>query len=370
MPLRETEWESVTTWLERYLLNVVDPYTQLAPYFDEEFIAALPLGNISSHNARVLVSASRRDIQRQVKLIEVVTTIDEIRVRPEFGEAAEFLHRLREDARIHATQDPFGTRLLKGGTEAFIDREDLRETLRRFVVDPEKSVLLVDGEPDSGRSYTYHFLCHVGQHRGFRPARVTLSRTSTPRQVLQRLAGFVTDPQAGTQPFPSSALNDPLLSLDDAVHWVVGLATSSDLHFWLVLDECDKLDPHSDVWDLIGQLALAIYEHAAVHGDRAPRLVLLGYGRAMPKLPNDVQSSLCWDTARIVEPDDLRRFFDQLFHESRPARLDDADPAEIDGFVEEAVTEVLHAAQDDDGESYMRRLCTATEKAIDVYRSF
>ncbi|MGG2464572.1 hypothetical protein ACO0M4_33245 [Streptomyces sp. RGM 3693] len=370
--MSETEWELVTMWLERYLLNTVDPHTQLVQYgFSEEFIGALPLTHVSGDNARSLVYASRRTIQRQVKLVEVVSTIDELVVRPEIRRAREFLSRLREDARVHATQDTFRTCVLKGGTEAFIDREDLRETLRRFLADPEKSVLLVDGEPDSGRSYTYHFLRHVGQHNGFRPARVTLSRTSTARQVLARLAEFVTDAHSGTQPFDPTALNDPLPSLSDAVHWVVGRATAADERYWLVLDECDKLDPHSDVWDFIGQLALAIYEHAAIRGDQAPRLVLLGYGRAMRQLPYDLRGSLCWDTARIVEPQDLHSFFDQLFREAPPARLDDADPAEISGLVEEAVTEVLHAAhaRDDDGESYMRRVCTATEKAIHVFRS-
>ncbi|UQA90933.1 hypothetical protein [Streptomyces halobius] len=61
---------------------------------------------------------------------------------------------MREDDRVHVSQDSFRTCVFKNGTEVFIDRQDLR--LRGFVMDPEKSVLLADGEPGSGRSHTNH----------------------------------------------------------------------------------------------------------------------------------------------------------------------------------------------------------------------
>ncbi|WP_405411549.1 hypothetical protein [Streptomyces decoyicus] len=75
------------------------------------------------------------------------------------------------------------------------------------------------------------------------------------------------------------------------------------------------------MWDFIGQLATAIYEHAAVRRYQAPRLVLLGYGRSMRQLPYDLRGNLSWDTARIVEPGDLRHFFEQVFHEAPPEIL-------------------------------------------------
>ncbi|MEV0374702.1 hypothetical protein AB0I10_33790 [Streptomyces sp. NPDC050636] len=376
MPLAETEWDLVTIWVREYLLDTTDPHTQLAQYgFPEEFVGALPLTSVSAENARALVQASRKDIERQLKLVEAVTAIDRLAVLPEIAKAREFLERLREDRRTHASQDNFRTCVLKNGTEVFIDRQDLRETLRQFVADPEKSVLLVDGDPGSGRSYTYNLIRHIGQHSGFRPARVTLSRTATAEKVIRRLAEFVADPRAGVSPLNPTELNDLLPSIDDAVHWVVGRATAFEERFWLVLDECDKLDPSSDVWDFIGQFALAIYEHAAVRGDQAPRLVLLGYGPAMRQLPYDLRGSMCWDTARIAEPADLRHFFDQYFHESPPKILGTGKPEEssIAELVDVAVEEVLRAAQADGngngGESYMRKVCTAAEGAIRVYRS-
>ncbi|WP_274563506.1 hypothetical protein [Streptomyces spiramyceticus] len=374
MPLAETEWDLVTMWVREYLLDTVDPHNQLSQYgFSAEFIGSLRLTAVSSENARALVQASRKDIRRQMELLDAVATIERLSVLPDIAKALEFRDRLREDYRAHTSQDNFRTCVLKNGTEVFIDRQNLRETLRQFVDDPEKSVLLVDGDPDSGRSYTYNLIRHIGQHSGFRPARVTLSRTSTADKVVRRLAEFVADPRSDIPSVNPTGLNDPLPSLDDAVHQVVRRATAAEDTFWLVLDECDRLDPSSDVWDFIGQLALAIYEHAAVRGDQAPRLVLLGYGPTMRQLPYDLRGSLSRDTARIAEPDDLRSFFDQYFHESPPRSLGTGQPEEasIAELVDAAVEEVLKAAQaeGDSGESYMRRICTAAEGAIRVYRS-
>ncbi|MGW6454948.1 hypothetical protein ACWF94_03325 [Streptomyces sp. NPDC055078] len=411
MPLAETEWDLVTLWVREYLLDTTDPHGRLMEYgFPSEFVSALRLTNVSTENARSLVQASRKDIGRQLKLVETLAAVDRLAVLPEVSKAVEFQNRLREDFRAHASQDNFQTCVLKNGTEVFIDRQDLRRTLRRFVEDPEKTVLMVDGDPGSGRSYTYNLIRHIGQHHGFRPARVTLSQTSTADKVVRRLADFVVDPRAGVPPLNPTDLNDLLPSIDDAVHWVVSRATAVEDRFWLVLDECDRLDPSSDVWDFIGQLALAIYEHNAVRGDQAPRLVLLGYGPEMRQLPYDLRGSVCWDTARVAEPDDLRSFFDQYFHESPPEFLDterakepqeptgsggpdgikeikgtEAAPMEpvesmepvapvesvIDEFVDAAVREVLRAtAADSRADSgYMRRICTAAEGAVRVYRT-
>lgn len=373
MPLTETEWDLVTTWVQSYLLDTTDPHAQLAQYgFPPEFIGALPLTTVSTDNARALVHDSRTDILRQLRLVEALTTIDRLAVLPDIVKAKEFLERLREDFRVHVARDNFRTCVLKNGTEAFIDRQGLRETLRRFIADPDKFILLVDGEPDSGRSYTYNFLRHIGQHSGFRPVRVTLSRTSTAAKVVRRLADFVADPAAGASPLNPTDLNDPLPSNEEAAHWVAGRATAIDERLWLVLDECDKLDPSSDVWDFIGQLATAIYEHAAVRGDQAPRLVLLGYGRSMRQLPYDLRGNVCWDTARAAEPNDLRAFFEQAFREAPPKSFGSGGPPEtsIAELVDVAVEEVLHACSTrEEGESYMRRVCTATEGAIRVYQS-
>lgn len=367
MPLTDTEWGLVTTWVRDYFLDTLDPRDKLAQYgFPPAFIGDLPLTNKSGENAIVLVQATSKDIPLQRRLLEVLVSLDELRSLPAGAEAERFQARLLEDEEAHSsTQDHFLTSVLKNGTEVFIDRADLRKSLREFLADPEKTVLVVDGAPDSGRSYSYNLIRHLGQHYGFRPVRVTLSRTATADKVIRRLAEFVEDPRAGIAPLNPTQLNDHLPSIDDAVHQVVRRATAVDEQFWLVLDECDKLDANSDVWDCIGQLALAIYEHTPVREEAVPRLVLLGYAPTMRQLPYDVRKNECRDTARVAGPDDLRSFFRQFFAESPSS----PDEAEIAKLVEVAVPAVLDAAQTPGGDSYMRKICTAAEGAVRAYRS-
>ncbi|MFF2576393.1 AAA family ATPase [Streptomyces goshikiensis] len=368
MPLTDTEWGLVTTWVRDYFLDTLDPRERLTQSdFSPEFIGDLPLTNKSGPNAVTLVHAARRDIGLQCHLLGALVDLDELSVLEAGAEARRFLDRLLEDARVHSsTQDHFLATVLRNGTEVFIDRAELRKRLREFLADPEQTVLVVDGEPDSGRSYTYSLLRYLGQHCGFRPVRVTLSRTSTADQVVRRLAEFVGDPGAGSGPYDPSRLNDRLPSVEDAVHRIVSRATTADEQFWLVLDECDLLDAGSDVWDCIGQLALAIYDRTAKPGETLPRLVLLGYP-TQRQLPYYVRKNVCRDTARAVGPEDLRGFFRAFFQET-PAPAPAAGAPAPGELVEVAVPAILDAARGPGDDSYMRKLCTACEQTVRLYR--
>ncbi|WP_051877171.1 hypothetical protein [Streptomyces natalensis] len=372
MPLNEEEWGLVREWIRDYLLNDPHPHLVLERYdFSPDFIGSLALGAVPEENARSLIHASRRSIEEQMKLVEVLVSL--LSPLPAVEKAKNFLKRLLADWELRVKirgkeRDMFQMSVF--GDEVFIGRSELRETLRRFLSGSDKFVLLVDGVANSGRSYTYTFLRHLGQQSGFRPARVTLSPTSTADKVVRRLAGYTDDPTGRLPPLNLAELNDLLPSLDDAAHWVVRRAAALDQPLWLVLDECDMLERSSDVWDLIGELGLAIYEQ--VCGDRSPRLVLLGYGPTMHQLPDDLRVNQCQDTARVVDPRDLHGFFDQYFHESPPAWLGEGPAAEeqITELVRLAVDEVLRFANAPGGEeSYMRRICRAAEGAVRVYQS-
>ncbi|MEV5973416.1 trypsin-like peptidase domain-containing protein [Streptomyces sp. NPDC051921] len=377
MPLTETEWGLVTSWVRDHLLDDPDPRTRLLrTALTTDFVADLPLTPDRDANARLIVGAARKDIAHQRRLLDALArldALDRLDAADAVGRGMEvraLLGRLREDEQARlAALDPFEAVVLRHGTEVFIDRAELRGTLRRFVTDPELSVLVVDGEPDSGRSYTYRLIRHLGQHTGFRPVRVTLSRTSTAARLVGRLAEFVSGPETDGFPLNPTQLNDPLPSLDDAVHRIVRRATAAEDRFWLVLDECDALDPNSDVWDCIGKLALAIYEHTPVREETVPRLVLLGYATATHQLPYDIRKSECRDTARPAGPDELRDFFTRFFAGTAAMTGGPADPPPP-GLVETTVTEVLRAVEAaDPADSHMRRVCTAVEEAVRLHQS-
>lgn len=228
-------------------------------------------------------------------------------------------------------------------------------------------MLIVDGPPDSGRSYTYELIRHLGQHLDFRPVRVTLSRTSTAARLMERLAAFVAGTEADGFPLNPTRLNDPLPSIDDAAHRIVARASASEDRFWLVLDDCDRVDPHSDVWDAIGILARAIYEHTPARVETVPRLVLLGYAATMRQLPYEIRKNECRDTTRLADEDDLRSFFREFFTDTAASPGQEAAVREL---TETAVTEVLRAVDSpSNGDSYMRRLCTAAEDVVRLHRA-
>ncbi|WP_405859486.1 trypsin-like peptidase domain-containing protein [Streptomyces sp. NBC_00090] len=380
MPLTETEWGLVASWVRAHLLDTSEPRERLLRAgLPADFVQDLPLTPDPDRNSLLVVEAARRDIAHQRRLLAVLSgldalaAIDDPHVFEQGAEARNLLTRLREDERLRRSpQDPFLSTLLKHGTEAFLDRAELREKLRGFLADPEQTVLVVDGPPDSGRSYTYELIRHLGQHRGFRPVRVTLSRTSTAAGLMKRLAAFVAGPDAADEvSLNPTRLNDPLPCFEDAAHRIVGRATAAEERFWIVLDDCDRLDPNSDVWDCIGVLARAIYEHTPVRKETVPRLVLLGYSTAMRQLPYEVRKNECRDTTRPVDGDDLRAFFEEFFGEFVAVTRDPPDQEIVRELTETAVTEVLRAAdRPGSEESYMRRVCTAVEDVVRLHRAF
>ncbi|MFK0254032.1 AAA family ATPase [Streptomyces sp. NPDC090445] len=367
MPLRDTEWILVIDWVRDHLLDTPDPHNRLTGCgFSEKFVGSLELTAMAQVNAENLVRAVRATIDAQVFLLGVLATRATLAPLPDVAKAKEFLARLEEDRRVHVSdRDPFLAGLLRSGAEVFVDRQDLRERLREFLADPDMTVLAVDGEPDSGRSYTYNLIRYLGQHCGFRPVRITLTQTTTAAQVIRRLAGYVMDRRDPVPPLSGAQLNDPQSWMDDAVHEVVVRATRVPERLWFVLDDCDRLDAHSDVWDCIGRLAQAVFDSAPGPDEAVPRLVLLGYGPTMPQLPYDVRKNVCQDTARTAGPDDVEAFFRQFFTD--PPAADDDD--ELSALVGLAATAVLDAARAPGEGSYMRRLCEAAETTVRTHRS-
>ncbi|MCB5183036.1 AAA family ATPase, partial [Streptomyces antimicrobicus] len=375
MSLTDTEWDLVTEWARDHLLLTTEPGPRLRQWFDAEFVGRLPLGPRAGENAVALVEAVRNEgVGLQLVLLQALSGQDSLTSLPAGSMVQRFERELAEAARLdRSPEDHFLTTVLKNGAEVFLDRADLRRSIREFIEDPDKTVLVVDGEPDSGRSYTYSFIRHLGAHCGFRPVRVTLERTSTAQEVVQRLAEYVADPHpAGSRisPLNPTQLNDPLPSLGNAVHRIVSQATAATEQFWLVLDECDKLDATSDVWDCIGKLALAVYEHTPVRRRSAPRLVLLGYSPTVRQLPYEVGKNEVRDTARIAGPEDLQKFFREFFAATPPpGGQAPAGPEQVEALVGAVLPAVLEASRGPGPDCYMRKVCTAAEETVRLYRS-
>ncbi|WP_284581178.1 hypothetical protein [Streptomyces sp. 2P-4] len=364
MPLTDTEWGVVTAWVRDYLLDTPDPHDRLRQAgYPPAFIGSLSLTAKAGDNAAALVRAVRQSITAQLFLLDVLLTLDEL--TSQFQPQVLALRvRIADDERVHVSdQDHFRAGVLRNGAEVFIDRAQLRERLREFLADPEKTVLVVDGEPDSGRSYSYSLIRYLGQHCGFRPVRVTLTHTTTAARLIRQIAARL-NPEAEPPQLNPTPLNDPLSAHEWAVQQIVTRATAAPEAFWIILDECDRLASTSDAWDAIGQLAQALFEHGPEPEGTAPRLVLLGYPGTMPQLPYEIRKTVCRDTARILGRDDVDDFFRTYFTQAP------VPPAEALRLAAASAAAVWGAAQAPaSGDSLMRRLCTAAETAVGAWRS-
>ncbi|MFE5907819.1 AAA family ATPase [Streptomyces wedmorensis] len=377
MPLTEPQWDIVIEWVGSYLLDNIDPHAALrAIGFDEAFIKSVSLTGKSGENAVGVVTAITRGkpkVRHQFRLVDGLIRQTEVGVLADTASLAiEFRDVLQKDLEHTSSEDShYRSTVLEGGAEVFMDRTELRRSARRLVDDPRTMVLLVDGAPNSGRSYTFSYIRHLSRHCEFTPVRVVLSRTSTAAEVLQQLATWVapetSDHRTGLASLNTTQLNDPQARLQNDANSVVRWATASEERFWLVFDECDQLDVNSDVWDCIGKIARAIYGNA--RPESAPRLVLLGHSPSMPHLPHEIRNYQCWDTARVLEEKDLRRFFNELFTGSPDPPGPSPDFEGVPALVDAVVSEVLRAAQGPGEDSYMRRICTAAEAAVRVHES-
>ncbi|MEV4192466.1 hypothetical protein AB0J65_13865, partial [Streptomyces toxytricini] len=350
MPLTDTEWGVVTAWVRDYLLDTPDPHDRLRQAgYPNTFIGSLALTAKAGDNAASLVRAVRHSITAQLNLLDVLLTLGDLTSQFE-PQVLALRARLADDERVHVSdQDHFRAGVLRNGAEVFIDRAQLRERLREFLADPEKTVLVVDGEPDSGRSYSYSLIRYLGQHCGFRPVRVTLTHTTTAAQLIRQIAARL-NPEADPPQLNPTPLNDPLSAHEWAVQQIVTRATAAPEAFWIILDECDRLASTSDAWDAIGQLARALFERGPAPEGIAPRLVLLGYPATMPQLPYEIRKTVCRDTARILGRDDVDDFFRTYFTQ---APVPPADAVRLAAASAAAVWEAAQAPAS--GDSPMRR---------------
>jgi len=77
-----------------------------------------------------------------------------------------------------ATTDPEPFReVLLDGNRLFVDRRELRNTYMRLISPTSESVLLVDGAPQTGKTFSFYLLNHGASRRGFRADLVRVSNT-------------------------------------------------------------------------------------------------------------------------------------------------------------------------------------------------
>ena len=365
--LADTEWTLVTELARDHLLSTVEPHDSLTAYFAPEFVAGLPLTPRAADNAVNLVNAVRDagllgDDPPVVRLLSALADQPMLAVLPASERVREMLERERMlvlvDRQRHAeARDPFLATVL-AGREVFIDRSELRAKLRDLHgTSMPKLVLQVVGEPHSGKSYSFRLIEHVAGACGFRKVPVILDESGTPEEVIETIALEV----ASTSESPPDRQDDPRKWYGRASQWLVKKARENGGTWWFVVDGLNHLPATSDVWDLIGRLAMAV----DLYGDGRIRLVLLGHDGALDwNLRNRYET----EHLEVLSDADVREFFTEWLGELYAAlppgeRMEDHALAEQ---VDDTVNQILAYARapGSDGACYMQRLGSAVEGVV------
>ncbi len=367
MPLTETEWQQVRCLVRDHLVLSVEPRIYLAQFFAADLLGEVSFTNKASDNAVALVDWARNTDQA-IRLLEVLASLDAVQVLPDHRHVKSYWVKLVQERAALADTDHFRVSLIPGTQEIFIDRHELRTTLRAFVENPSKFVLRVTGEPVTGKSYTWTLLQHLARPCGFDPTQVILDPGSTADDVIRLLAHRLAPGERNRYEGEEPAKRH-LYSAD----WLVRKALEAARPWWLVLDDYNKLDPTSDVHDLVGHLALAIFNQVGGRAARSvPRLVLLGYAEEFPPLPDRLRRRICHDQASPVGSDELEAFFSQVFMDHHRSKEENIEPGLLAARVAVAVDAVLAAARSGiaGGGSFMREVGYAAEEVVSGYPSF
>jgi hypothetical protein len=133
------------------------------------------------------------------------------------------------------TGDPHDAIVL--GRRAFVDRTDLRQTIRDFTkpTNYTSRLLIIRGEEPGGKSYSWEFLRHLALGMGVEPQRLQLKNTGyTPRQLLEQVSLLL---GLDTSGIPQMTDKPQLARIDPLINWFKGKLPTLTRPQWLVIDD-------------------------------------------------------------------------------------------------------------------------------------
>lgn len=117
-------------------------------------------------------------------------------------ELSDVLAEIDRAATPKTDANPFEEVLLEGG-RPFVNRKPLRAHLVDLLSRQGASVLRVDGEPQTGKSYSYYLINHVAPARGFEVHKFKMSSLPTPDElafdILDRIGVDASIPPLGQE---------------------------------------------------------------------------------------------------------------------------------------------------------------------------
>jgi Effector-associated domain 1/NACHT domain len=306
-------------------------------------------------------------VSRVIESAESTGRLEELVVRASEDESVsvelrDVLRRLRPTApydgsAVRALADPFQTCFVGG--RPFIGRRALRQHLRNLAAPSGSRVLLVEGPPGSGKSYTLQFIAYLAAQLGsFKVGAIRLEDEAFyafgPSDVARSLAHLMGRSVATLPAQADDTASRWTLELRD---WLLGEILQSSATWWFILDGFDHPDIPLETRDFIKHLVVAAHRATT-----SLRVVLLGWSDDL--VPLSLRASVLRETVAPLDRADLVEFFRQVA-EDRMLRLDS------DG-IDQVVHAVLKAAAGGHDPSHglqptdLRGVETAAAKVVEL----
>jgi len=191
----------------------------------------------------------------------------------DIAEIEATLKALRERfGRGTALDDPFASCFARGG-RPYINRPKVRDAFKKIAQPGGVPILIVNGPPDSGKSYSKElpsFVSAIQEQKSFRVFYCDLSENSqlwtAEKLVRSILLAWSLDEGVPAQLSQSSS------HATELSEWLTS-KTPKDQTWWIIIDSLSKITPDPGLLDFLNALA----SHIA-NTPRALRLVLLDMG--------------------------------------------------------------------------------------------
>jgi hypothetical protein len=206
----------------------------------------------------------------------------------------------------------------------FLDRDEVRKGVRELLESGKRAVLVIGGDPKSGRSYCSELFQYISGRSGyfFKVAPVPIEpgqgRACTPKLLALNIAGAM-----GSTASPPEV--DPVhRTIEPYKNFVLTIAENSPHHWWILLDGFSDVPPENETRKLIQGLAKSI---ATEHYRERLRLVLVDYSGLQL---SPLSYMPCKINPQSIGKKHIRSYFEKLKvkHNSR------LTPKELDAFTD------------------------------------
>ena len=165
------------------------------------------------------------------------------------------IQRLNQN--INVLDEVWYTHWVEGGLP-FVDRTALRDTLKDFSRATGRAILRIDGDPDTGKSYSKYLLEHVSATQGwsFRIISVELEAGADIGMNATSLAQLIVGEMGYPNALANSGIQDTAVeSIPMLQTWILRCARESDRRWWFFLDGFRSLPESNTARSLIQGLA-------------------------------------------------------------------------------------------------------------------